>query len=222
MKMKSIFFIYPLVIVGIVAMLICSCKKEDDDEPKSWKTLFFDDFNRADGDLGSDYRAAIGVTIRNNKVIDTDEYYAFSYKKEIANDKIKVSAKIITEDIVPTTGGFGFDARSSGEVDAPESYYVALIYVEEGSIGIFKSTTGSDFEELSKKDFVLTSNKIYVLTFEIDGGMLTMNLEDTSTGIIETLTVTDTSPLITGYSGYSGYQLDQDLYVDDFKIEIFE
>jgi len=49
-----------------------------------------------------------------------------------------------------------------------------------------------------------------------------MTIEDTGTGITETVSANDSDPLTTGSVSYNGASLDEMIYFDDFKIEKYE
>ena len=235
MMNKSNLFIF---LLAILSMIFYTCKSESptDDgtgDTSEWQTVFFDDFNRSDGPVGSNYSVQIeggsgALSISNNMLqLSGGKYYAIRYVNEVTNDVIRVSLKCSTTNAPSGSYAFGVSARSRYIGDLQESYfesYSGFVSMDADSIAIMKLSGSELPPPLISKAYDVQENRSYLLELTVNKNDLTFIVKDLITGIAETLNVKDTGSLLTGGSvSINGYQGEGDvIYFDDFKIEKYE
>ena len=209
-----------LFIIISFTLLLAGCGGDSDDAA-SWITVFEDNFNRSDSDLGSNYNLKIesGTTFQ----IESQEvkYYNESsgtggdcafYTGFINNPNTRLSIRF-------TTGSdLNFDpiALNARSFDSSgiTGYCLALIpsmLIIAKDDGIFLNT-----QSLSS----IATNTTYILEFIIEGSSLTGYIKTTGGDIIAEISTSDS----TSSSGYMGFSTEGSIgttvYFDDFKIEI--
>ena len=227
-----------LLAIFSCVLFMCDIKTSPENAPE-WQTVFFDDFNRNDGHVGSNYSVTLYIpsvtitdtlSISNNKVPLTGEvYYAIKYVNEVKNDVIRVSAKFSTSAAPSSDYAFGLCARSKYQnppifqlLDA----YCGFVSMDADSIGIYKAV-GGDLnlsDPVISKAFDVKENRTYQIELTVNQKDLTFVVTDLTTGTSETLNFTDNnSPLTGGGVSINGMLGGEDvIYIDDFKIEKYE
>ena len=233
--MKKYHF-FGLSIILLLFVILFACKKEEnnpeDNNPK-WETVFFDDFNRPDGEIGTDYSVQIafgsGSTSISNKrlMLEKGGFYAIRYAKPVPDDIIRISLKCTIGENTTSALGFGVSGKSQnlGTDWEMQELYGGWMYMND-QIGIMK-LTGSTLEvpePLIAKPYDVKINIPYLLEFTIDNMELTLNVTDLNSNITETVSIIDSGNILNGnIISINGYQGDSDIiFFDDLKIEKFE
>ena len=241
MMNKSNLFI---IVLAILSMVFYTCKSEsptDDStgDTAEWQTVFFDDFNRSDGPVGSNYSADIrsiseglsfSFSISNNKLkLSGGVMYRIIYVNEVTNDVIRVSLKFST---TPWSGheeyGYGFGVIAKGRILnldlGQQEGYGGFVSADKDLIRIGKITAADPLGGDASKAFNVQENRSYLIELTVNREDLVLVATDLSTGIADTLTAKDSGPLLTGgIVSINGIQGEGDMiYFDDFKIEKYE
>lgn len=230
MMPKFKLFIIVCAALSIVFLMFCKSPTNDDTSGE-WQTVFFDDFNRSDGSIGSNYTVQIesgsGVlSISNNMLqLSGGVYYAIRCVNEVTNAVIRVSVKCSTT--VATAGGnsYGFAVGAKSSIlAAGQEGYAGAVFMDTDSIGIIKMSGTVLPTTLISEAYDVQENRFYLLELTINKKTLTFILTDLTTGSSETLTVIDIGSTLTGGTvSINGIQDDGDMiYFDDFKIEKYE
>lgn len=215
-----------LAILSIVFLMFCESPTTDDTEGNpEWQTVFFDDFNRSDGSVGSNYSVQIeggsgAFSISNNMLqLTGGVYYTIRYVNEVTNDVIRVSIKCSTTSATSDTYIFAACAKGMG---IQECYGGAVSMVKD-TVAILK-ISGLGLPPLISKAYDVQENRSYLLELTVNKEDLTFIVKDLITEISDTLNVKDTSSLLTGGTvSINGIQGDGDvIYFDDFMIEKYE
>ncbi len=221
----------------LCCLLVFSCTKDESNPTQSqiptteWRTVFFDDFNRANtdnGDLGSDwtvYNATNGsiMQITNNEVHAEREVPAFGapeicpyalYFQDVNDSSMRVSVKVRTGSNVDSSiivllakadtnlsDGYTIGNRSFGEFN--------MCRIKGGTKYIW---TGR-----------LSANTTYILEIVTDSTGFEAMIKDYATGYrLFGGHITDEG-LVSGKIGFmAGAPFPNVMYVDEFKIETLE
>ncbi|MFC1552900.1 SUMF1/EgtB/PvdO family nonheme iron enzyme [Candidatus Latescibacterota bacterium] len=206
-----------------------------------WQTVFFDDFNRSDGDLGNDLSVDIypagTVEIESNKLKITaaeKTMYAINYSEVNANS-IRASVICSTTTVNTSQEVYGIAVSARGKLidivdNIPRQQYYSAGFgtingdgsVTAPSISISK-TTIDGFSTLASKEYEIAENRSYKIVLTVNNNNLTMVVTDMVTAEVATITATDQNPLTEGIVSLNGYQSNNlVLFIDDFKIEKYE
>ena len=229
-----------IILLAIFSCILVMCEiKTSPENVPEWQTVFFDDFNRNDGPVGSNYSVTLYIpsvaitdtlSISNNILQLTGElYYAIKYMNEVNNDVIRVSAKFSTSAAPSSDYAFGVCARS--KYQDPPNYqlvdaYCGFVAMDTDSIGIYKVIGGNLnlSDPIIAKAFDVKENRTYLIELTVNQLDLTFVVNDLTTGTSETLNFKDNnSPLTGGGVSINGMLGGEDvIYIDDFKIEKYE
>lgn len=209
----------------VFLMFLQSCTDDDTGDTPEWQTVFFDDFNRSDGPVGSNYSAQIengsgAFSISDNMLqLSGGIYYTIRYVNEFTNDVIRVSIKCSTTSATSDTYGFAVCAKGTGIQEC----YGGAVWMVKDTVTILKMTE-LGYPPLISKAYDVQENRSYLLELTVNKEDLTFILKDLITGISNTWNAKDTGSLLTGGSvSINGIQGDGDvIYFDDFKIEKYE
>jgi len=189
---------------------------------QTWQTVFFDDFNRPDGALGSNYTTSPsgGITqlgILNNEVKVANEttapaYWIVSYINGVNEDSIRISCKFRAPVL---DYGFSISARDNGI-----NTYRAGIMSDSDTLFIFSADYSGNSTKLAGAKANLDVSKTYFIEFTLQSADLTCRFVEV--GTIDTITINATDNSLSGnkitLSAYYYYP-NISLYFDDFKIE---
>lgn len=196
---------------------------------KTWQTIFFDDFNRADGDLGSDYSVQIygdgSASIENNQLkMEGDQFWAIRYNTEVLDQVIRVSVTVLArpESLHAAVSVSGKTRNLGNDWQQQELYSGALAF-DTDSIYIAEMR-GSTYTIVADQTFSTQFNRSYRLELTINNTEITLKVTDLQTGSEQSLTYTDIgTPLNGPIVSLNGRQeTDEVVYFDDFRIEKFE
>ena len=191
---------------------------------QSWQTVFYDDFNRADGALGSNYTTSHsgGITqldILSNEVkvasgLTAPAYWIVSYLYGINADSIRISCKFRA----PNSGyGFSISARDDGV-----NTYSAGLTSNSDTIAIYRRDYIGNSTTLVCEKAYLDTTKTYYLEFTLKGADLSFKFVEV--GMTDTITINATDNLLTGnnvnLSTYY-YLPNRSVYFDNFRIESY-
>ena len=224
-------FRHAAVTFVILSIIFLMCKDdsptdEDTEGTAEWQTVFFDDFNRSDGPAGNSYSLEIYEGSGTFSITDSmlvysgGGFYAVRYVNEVSCDVIRVSMKCRTMAAANLEDyGIGVCIKSSSLYNG----YLGIISRSETSIGIYKMYEGV-LSYLKTEDYNVRADRSYSLELTINDNNFTLIVTDLTTGISDTLNVTDTDSLLTGnLMGISGIQSEGEIvYFDDLKIEKYE
>jgi len=236
LKIGKYYFTGILIIVTI-AFILSGCEKDNDDDvndgPK-WETILFDDFNRANGAIGSDYsfQVAFGsgtISISNNQMkLENGGFYAIRYANPVPDEVIRISLKCTISENTTSGLGFGVSGKSQnlGTDWEIQELYGGWMFLDDDLIGIMKlmgKTLGIP-EPLISMAYDINVNISYLMEFTIDNKDLNLKITNLNTNTTEIVNVEDSGTPLTGnIVSINGYQGDGDIiYFDDFKIEKFE
>lgn len=197
---------------------------------KTWQTIFFDDFNRADGDLGSDYSVQIygggSASIESNQlIIQGDGSWAVRYNTEVLDQIIRVSAIVQAgpESHTAIASVSGKTRNLGNEWMSQEMYSGALAFNTDTMYIV--SMRGTPYVIVAEKGYEAHLNRPYRLELTINNAEITLKVSDLQTGSEQSLSYTDTeTPLNGPIVSLNGYQelIGEVVYIDDFRIEKFE
>ena len=219
-----------------LAILMTACSKKTDDTttttPCTWTTLFFDNFQRANGPLGTNWADAISfppaphncgsgffdILDSSMRVSTENAYWAAWYTGAITGNKTRVSVKCFIPDSVGQRDfGVGGKATNPGTMNQI-CYFAAVAY---DTLTIFK-VNGTTSQYYTKQYAPLIKNHEYRITLTMDLGALTATLEDLTSSQSTTVTATDTGTPLSG-TGYSinGNTVEDKyvLFFHDFLVE---
>ena len=233
-----------IVILAFFSALLLSCVRKtptigETETVLEWQTIFFDDFNRSDGPIGSNYSVTLYIpsvaitdtlSIKNNNVrLSGELYYAVKYANEVTNDIIRVSVKFITT--AAPTGNYAFGVCARGTYEAAPDYQLAEAYggfveMDTDSIGITKFS-GENLNlpvPLVSKAYDVQENRSYLLELTVANKNITFVVKDLITAIVDTLTFEDNDLFLSGGTVSINGMLGEAevIYFDDFKIERYE
>jgi len=216
-------FIGIILIIVFVSFLLAGCDgsggKDKDDV---WITVFEDNFNRSDGDLGSNYTVETDVgasmQITGNTVMYNatgNDQRSSAFYKDIINDaNSKFSIK--------------FKTGSNLDIDHYALYARYTTGSEDGfgyAIGgdsvcfLLLRTDDDDGPVLAQEDITLETNTTYIIEFIIEGYSLTGFLKNSAGDVLSKLNATD-STYTTGKVMFETKSTgDTTMIFDDFKIE---
>ncbi|HBX49660.1 MAG: hypothetical protein A2275_07865 [Bacteroidetes bacterium RIFOXYA12_FULL_35_11] len=191
---------------------------------QSWQTLYFDDFNRADGTLGSNYTVSPspGMTqsnIFNNEFIIANEavapaYCMASYVNAINYDSIRISCKFRA----PYSGyGFSIGARDNGQF-----VYRAGIMSNSDTIGIYLYDYTGGSTTLAAEKAYLDISKTYVMDFSLKSNAISFKFVEF--GTTDTIALFATANTVAGNNiNFGSYHFTPNvsIFIDDFKIEAY-
>ncbi len=191
---------------------------------QSWQTVFFDDFNRADGALGSNYTTSpsggitqLGILSNEVKVANAataPAYWIVSYINGVNADSIRISCKFRAP---VSSYGFSISARDNGV-----NTYRAGLMSDADTVFIYRADYSGNSTKLAGEKANLDVSKTYFLEFTLQGADLTCRFVEV--GTTDTITINATDNLLTGnnvtLSAYY-YLPDMSLYFDDFRIESY-
>lgn len=230
--MKKILVSY-FVIFALFSVLFIQCKKDDSPAIKAdikWASIFSDDFQRADGSIGSSYSieaisangqdlSGIADIYQNQLRISDSCYWAVWHSNQVSYDTLKVSVKCYTNEGA-SSHIFGVTAKHRKLQSKYEQEFYAAFAISD-TIGIQKCQ-GMTPLNLVTKYFKIQSNHIYKIELVVINANLTLNIEDITSGLKETLSVTDTGTLLSGTTvGINGNSITNGgvILFDDFLIE---
>ena len=193
-----------------------------------WQTVLFDDFNRADGDLGENYEVIIypetmtlGIINNEVKVVPDSSsmhaYWTVGHINEISVDSIRLSCILrASADSDSSLYSFALSARDS------LYYYMAMVSSGTDSVSISIMDNLGNTTMLAGEQAYLEMDKTYFLEFTLQGTDLSLKFVEVGTEDTLTLNATDESCTrkeicINGYH----YSPDMILYFDDYKIETY-
>lgn len=222
-----------------------SCKKDDTPAPSTttnnttntgvtWTTVLNDDFQRANGTLGSNYTTQVACsgngrdTLLNNEILFLGSgCWAINYTGSVPNSILKTSADFM---IVNGTPSFGMTMKCTnlGSNWMYQEYYAFFV----GSSGIAITKYLSDAthppqsspinDTLASKAFPILNNHVYNLKFTISNSSLKGYITDLSGTAKDSISGTDSGTLYTGsvvrLNGYNSGSNDS-LTIDNIKIE---
>ena len=233
-----------IIILAISSIVFLMCDKNPTDDgtgdTSEWQTVFFDDFNRSDGDLGNNWSVEVypagTIEIVSNKVkitaAEQTMYYAINYGEVNAN-AVRVSVICSTTTVNPSQEGYGVAVMARGKVidivdNIPRQQYygggLGTIIGGDGSIvppsiSISKGTIDG-MSTLASRAYEIAENRSYKIVLTVNNKNLTLVVTDMVTAEEGTLTATDQNPLTEGIVSFNGYQRNNlVLFVDDFMIE---
>ncbi|MFC2090845.1 hypothetical protein ACFLT1_08715 [Bacteroidota bacterium] len=214
-------------VLMLFTLLIYSCEEVPEEQADEWETVFFDDFNRADGDLGTNFEVQIygdgsALVSGNQLKVEDGSYYAVRYGTPVSDDKFRFSLKCTTAENPSSTYAFGISARSRSLATdwTQQEIYMGALWYEADSLKLSK-LVGSGFpEEMAGKAFDIQSNTNYLLQLTYDNGHLKFKVTDLDSDFADSVEYTDPVPLTGDTISINGMQENGDVvYFDDFKIE---
>jgi len=190
---------------------------------QNWQTVFYDDFNRANGSLGGNYTTtnSSGITqfgILNNEVnvasgITAPANWIIRYGNVVNNDSIRLSCILRA----PNLGySFSLNAKDDGQ-----HTYSAGITSQTDSMGIYLRDYVGNQTKLAGAKAYLDISKTYFLMFTLKGENLTFRLVEV--GKTDTIKIKATDNSLTGNNvNLSAYYYSPNVavFIDNFKIEI--
>ncbi len=191
---------------------------------QTWQTVFFDNFNRADGVLGSNYNTTLSPQITQLSILGNEvkiasgpvapAYWIVSYLTGINYDSIRISCKYKTSN---SGCGFSINARDNGV-----NTFSAGIMANTDTIAIYKRDYIGNSITLAKGKAFLAINKTYFLEFTLKSADLALRFVEV--GMTDTITLLATDNSLTGNNiNLSSYFFTSNvsIYFDDFKIEAY-
>ncbi|MCX6230302.1 MAG: T9SS type A sorting domain-containing protein [Bacteroidetes bacterium] len=191
---------------------------------QSWQTVFFDNFNRADSLLGTNYNtyASGSITqsgIYNNEVkvasgTSSPSYWIVNYMNDINYDTIRVSCKFRSSN---ANFSFSLSARDNGLT----SYRGGLIAMTD-TIGIYLSDNIGTLTKLAGTKANFSSSKTYFIQLTLKHSNLSYRFVEV--GQTDTIFLYATNDSLHGKKvSLSGYYYGPNTtnYFDDFRIEAY-
>lgn len=206
----------------IILLIFSNCKKEEN--TCNWATVFFDDFQRTNGTIGTNYNVQVGCGGNGQADIHDGKMrffgsgcWAIRYITTIDNDVQRISAKI-----TPVSGspqcGIACKGRDLGGNFQNQEFYGGFGSNSGFSIYRCQGTTPA---ALTSGTLGLTLNHtcLYVLT--VEDKKITLMVTDLSNSESASVSITDPNEMLTGnLVSMNGFNTAGDtLQIDDFKIE---
>jgi hypothetical protein len=204
----------------------------------TWKTVFSDDFNRADGSLGANYSVyhilvtdACTLSISNHKALITGGgNWGVQYLAGVPGQTVRVSATIAMTSEPSGYYGVGVTAKDTVGFYGYIAAAVLLNDINPGvadyTADIAKHSGGRDVpgNALISQAYALKKGGRYLFVFTADGSHLTFVMTDLATNVSQTLSATDTGAALTSdMLGIQGLQYAGDTtFIENFKIEKYE
>lgn len=195
-----------------------------------WETAFFDDFNRANGDLGSNYTPQVmngTVQIEDNMVlVDPVDmsfmYWVVDYNEPVANKNIKLSIDFkATEGSSDSESKFAIMAK--GGQNPSDFSYAAGVDVITDSISISMWDMQGTQIQLESGTFEMVGDSLYHLEFIIMNGELEFTVTELFSGDEATITYSHSDPLTGSRASINGFQDNDELiYFDNYQIDTLE
>ena len=196
---------------AFLLVLIAGCSKSPDSNDNTpiivctWDTVFYDDFQRTDTLLGSNYQAIIQPTphgghgfadIWNNSLrISSDSvFWAIVYNPSVDGSRTRVSVQCVT----PASGGtcaFAVGGKFTNPGTTTQTGYLAAAM--NNGIGIYKIVNGF-MTPLASQAYQVQYNHTYKLSLTMNYSSLSAVITDEASGVSVTVTTTD------GETGLSG------------------
>ncbi len=234
MKNKNYLYLASFILFSCI-IILTSCKKDEDEDnndpapptPCQWETAFFDDFNRANGPIGTNYDAQLGclnpqggADIFNNQLrFRGQQCWAIRYTQGVAGNAIRVSIKFTVVD--SSNYNFALDVFSKdlgNNYMSQEGYFGG---VSMTGLGIFKMM-GIDYEEIANMPYQLVIGHSYKLEFTAVNNELTLKIEDLGQTNTATLEFLDSGTVPSGHvvsiNGFNSV-VDVNLF-DDYRVEV--
>ena len=202
----------------------------DDDVADGWEVLFEDDYERADGPLGSDYVALAWLgnevlEIRDGEVFVDCEYFAVRWVEAIPDDTIRVMADLRYEQSGADGVQVAAVARYGEDLQGDFPSYDAFLDGAADELSLMRSLVSGEDGQLTVIDeqtvaSAVEPDTVYHVTLTVDGGALAALYTDVAAGTTEELTLSDASPLAGGNAGIHG-QISGDVvvYLDNLSIQ---
>lgn len=195
-----------------------------------WETAFSDDFNRANGDLGSNYTPQVmlgTVQIVDNMVIADPEdmsymYWMVDYNEPVANKNIKLSIDFkATEGSSDSESKFAIMAK--GGQNPGDFSYAAGVDVITDTISISMWDLQGTQIQLEGEIFEMVGDSLYHLEFIIMDGELEFSVTELFSGDETTISYSDSDPLTGSRASINGFQNNNELiYFDNYQIDTLE
>ena len=222
---KNVITICSVIILLMLIFLQCS-KDNNNSSSITWSKIFSDDFQRADGPIGDSFTPEVSCQGNGTADIYTNKLrfsgsgcWAIWYNGTVNENILKVAVSCTTSES-SSSNNFGVTAKHKKlPAEYEQEFYGG--FVMNDSLGIEKCQ-GMTPAVMVAKAYKIQGNHTYKLEFIVNGTKLTLNIEDVTTGVKETLTATDTGTPLTGTSiGINGYNMStSDVFLfDDFKID---
>lgn len=178
------------------------CHKEE-----QWETVFSDNFNRADGNPGSDWVVDAGanasLAISGNRVLytsadTTDNSVVFYQSSGIKRSRFRISAMFVTGADASVIESAGFIFEPDPEIGTSFSATFS-----GGYLAIGKTDKATDvYTPLSSMVISLDNNAVYYLRLAVDGPNVKCYMEDSNHVLIHEL-----SADLEAHSAWSTYNL---------------
>lgn len=191
-----------------------------------YQNLFFDDFNRSNGSIGSNYivveDGGTTISISNNEVqLGRNNITGLTpigfYSNSLSDENIRLSAdfQVTGTNFNGASGFIGLVARSQSSSNSNQAYFCQIDALTTKQLQLFLSPSG--ILESSSGTAPLANGDRYQLTFTIEGNQLTCKVSGAANFSIS---ATDDS-FSSGYSGITGgVELFVEAVVDNFLIEV--
>jgi hypothetical protein len=223
--MKTIKILIPFL--GMFALPIlwgCSTPNDDEQTVCSWQVVFSDDYQRPDGQIGSNYSfqvstgggAAADIFSNRLRIMGTG-YWAIRYVNPVTGDIQRVS--MIYEGKANTNIMVAAKSRDLGGSWQQQEFYAA---VANDSILSIQKCQGAQPQILAWVDFPVVQGHLIRLEILVDNDVITVAAEDLTAGVKKVLSFTDTGTLCIGTTvSINGCCMidDEAILVDDFKVE---
>lgn len=220
--MKKFYFLAPVLFM--ILILFSQCKKEENNTC-NWTTVFFDDFQRANGTIGTNYSVQVSsggngqAEIHNGKLrFYGSGFWAIRYSIPINSDRLKISVKYTPVYGSASCGVAGKGMDLGGNFSSQEFYGG---FANAGGFGIYRCQ-GTTPVQLISGSLGFTLNHTYLIELIIDNKDLLMNMKDLSSSESSSVSITDSENMLTGdlVSMNGANSLTDTLEFDDFKIEV--
>jgi len=209
-------------IILSLTLLLTFCLLSCDEE---WATVFYDNFNRADGSPGQNWtvhtESNASLEIKDNRILYSypnlstnmnDSYAGMTYVKSIEATKIRISSRFITGSDIDSVECLGFQIfNTMGTGHFTVSFqrdFFAIIDSSNNPLAVENISLTNDVDQE------------YILEAEIDEGNAIARLKDTDEN-----TLYEISASVDLYNGYSAtiIFMGKDLTsssIDDFEIQV--
>jgi hypothetical protein len=195
---------FTFCLFACLVLLFAGCSKDSSSDTTNygsnctWTTVFYDDFNRADGPIGNNYDDTIisvygasgsgfaDILSNSLRVSTNDCYWAIWYVTNVDGSKIRSSIKCT----VPSTAGpynFGLGGKLASPGQMSQTGYFGG--VNKDTLQILR-INGSSAQKFASKYFKILSGHTYKISLLIDETIIYVTLTDINT--LETATISGT------------------------------
>lgn len=199
MKKTKLFYVIGLLL-PVIFLSACKTGTENPAPACAWQTTFWDEFQEADGPLGSNYTLQVNsgtgsaaIVSKTLELTGPMDYWAIRYTGTVEGDIQRISMKFLSPETF--TIGVAGKSRDLGNNWQQQEFYLAVM---NDTLLTIQKCQGMFPTLLAQQTISVTTGHEYQLALLIDGTALTATIEDLTAGFKFQAAATDTGTPNTG------------------------